>query len=64
MAIRYVKNNWAAVLYVASIFVGLLFTAYTTYQDYFIRWGSISDLYDIYDAGVTEIGQYIGALPA
>jgi hypothetical protein len=59
-----VKKNWAAILYVAFIFAGLLFTAYTTYQDYFIRWGSISELYIIYDAGVTEIGQYIRKLPA
>ena len=64
MAARYVKKNWAKILYLAFIFGGFLFTAYTTYHDYFIRWASISEIYTSYDAGVTEIGQYIGALPA
>ncbi len=64
MAIRDMKKKWTAVLYLALISGGLLFTAYNTYQDYFIRWGSISELYNTYDVGVKEIGQYIAALPA
>jgi len=55
--------KWALGLYVTIIAGGVLFTAYRTYHDYFIDWGSRPALYTHYQVGVKEIGQYIATLP-
>jgi hypothetical protein len=56
-------RKWIAALYAAAIFCGLVLTAYITYQDYFVEWGSLSGLSNDYDLGVKEIGRYIATLP-
>lgn len=57
------KTKWVIILYLAVISGGLIFTAYTTYQDYFIRWGSKHELLTAFDTGVKAIGEYIAQVP-
>ena len=57
------KTRWVVIVYLAVISGGLVFTAYTTYQDYFIRWGTKNELFTAFDAGVKAIGEYIAQIP-
>ena len=50
-------------VFVALLAVGLAWSAVTTYQDYFIRWGANPSLAAHYQRDHTEIGLAAGALP-
>jgi 4-amino-4-deoxy-L-arabinose transferase-like glycosyltransferase len=42
--------------------VGLVYTAGATYHDYFLAWGQEENLFIHFEAGVSAIGEYVGAL--
>ena len=51
-------------MYTAVLSLSLIFTAVTTYHDYFITWASSPDLETHYNVGVAKIGAFIATLPA
>lgn len=57
------RQRWLPLLYMAVLCAGLIFTAFSTYRDYFLRWGSDPGLYEVFDVGVEAIGETIAALP-
>jgi hypothetical protein len=53
------RYGWAALLS-----LGMVYTGWVTYRDYFIIWPSDPDLFTHFQVGVSAIGRYIKDLPA
>lgn len=50
-------------LWILGVAVGFVWTGWVTYRDYFIVWGSNPNLPEHFEADVSAVGDYIGALP-
>lgn len=56
-------RNWLLAGYGIVVTLGLVWTAVTSYRDYFLRWGLDPGLPAHFQADHSEVGRYIGQLP-
>jgi hypothetical protein len=54
---RFQAVRWASI-------VLLVVAAFTSWQQYFVRWAALPDLYHAFDVGLWEVGRWIASQPA